>query len=116
MIESTPKFLNGVYPFTGSGYDKPIPLGESARYTVSPDKRAQLIYFRAGNASAELIYLVLMREGKPMRYFPIGAKASEHVSLAVVEDIPPDTKLEILVGAPASISGTVVLDLGLLEV
>ncbi len=47
--------------------------------------RAQLIYLRAGNSCSEPIYLVLLRDGKTMRFFPIGAKASEHVPLVVVE-------------------------------
>jgi hypothetical protein len=116
MIESTPKFVQGVFPFKGTGYAAPFPLAEAASYTVSPDKRAQLMYFRAGNSSSELIYLLLTRDGKPMRYFAIGAKASDHVSLAVVEDISPDSKLEILIGAPEGAAGTMVLDLGIVEV
>ena len=116
MIESKPKFVQGAFPFKGTGYATPIPLAETAHYTVPPDKRAQLIYFRAGNSSSELIYLLMSRDGKPMRYFPIGAKASEHVSLAVVEDLNPDSKLEVLIGAPDGVAGTVVLDLGLVEI
>jgi hypothetical protein len=115
MIDSTPKFINGIFPFTGRGYKQPLPL-ELPAYIVPYDKRAQLIYFRAGNSSSDLIYLALLRDGSVMRYFPIGAKASEHVSLAVVEDMSPDTKLEILVGAAQGSAGVVVLDLGLLEV
>jgi hypothetical protein len=57
-----------------------------------------------------------MRDGKLMRNFPIGAKASMHVSLAVVEDLMPDTRLELLVAAPVGVTGTVVLDIGLIEV
>src|SRR5271166_1652221 len=103
MIESIPKFVQGVFPFKGSGYAVPIPLSDAARYTVPPDRHAQLIYVRAGNSSNEMIYLLLTRDGKPMRYFPIGAKAVEHVSLAVVEDIAPDSRLEIMVGAPEGV-------------
>jgi assimilatory nitrate reductase catalytic subunit len=58
---------------------------------------------------------VLTRDGKPLRYFPIGAKASVHVPLAVVEDIFPESKLEVLVAAPEGVTGTVVVDFGLLE-
>lgn len=116
MIESIPKFLQGVFAFTGSGYNKPIPLHDDLTYVVPSDKRAQPIYLRAGNSGIDLVYLVLMRDGKPMRYFPVGAKSAEHIPLAVVEDINPESKLEILIGAPAGTSGTVVLDLGLLEI
>jgi hypothetical protein len=115
-MEATPRFLHGVYPFAGSGYDKPTTVSDKLAYTVPSDKRAQLVYLRAGNSSAELIYLVLMRDGKPMRYFPIGAKHSEHVPLVVVEDLFPEAKLEVLLAAPPQTAGHLVLDIGLLEI
>jgi len=115
-MEAIPRFINGIRAFEGTGYDKPAPLADKLGYVVPADKRAQLIYFRAGNSSSELIYLVLMRDDKPMRYFPVGAKASEHVSLAVVEDLPPDTRLDVFLAAPAGTAGHLVLDIGLLEI
>ena len=116
MIESKPKFLNGIYPFQGVGYDKAGPLSDKLVYSVPSDKRAQLIYFRGGNSCAEMVCLILMRDGQPMRYFPIAAKGAEHVPLAVVEDLEPDTKLELFVAAPAGASGMLVIDVGLLEI
>ena len=116
MIEATPKFLNGVYSFLGTGYDKPARLSDQLVYTVPADKRTQLIYLRAGNSCGELIYLALMRDGAVMRYFPIAAKGVEHVPLAVVEDIFPDTRLEVFFAAPSGERGTVVIDIGLLEI
>jgi hypothetical protein len=116
MIDSTPRFLNGAYTFEGHGYDKPAPLDPSLVYVVPADKRAQLIYLRGGNSSAELAYLALMTDGKPARTFPIGAKSSIHVPLAVVEDLQPDTKVEVYFGAAPGISGTLVLDLGIIEI
>jgi hypothetical protein len=116
MIDAKPKFLNGVYSFQGGGYDKIAPLSDKLIYVVPSDKRAQLIYFRAGNSSGEMIFMVLMRDGQPMRYFPIAAKGSEHVPLAVVEDLEPDTKLEVFIGAPAGGQGSLVIDVGLLEI
>ncbi len=116
MIESIPQFLNGVYTFEGAGYDKVEPLSDRLVYIVPADRRAQLIYLRAGNSSSELVYLVLMRDGVPMRYFPLGARAAEHVSLAVVEDLAPDTRLELFYAAPAGVSGSFVIDIGLLEI
>lgn len=116
MIDAKPKFLHGVFPFTGGGYDKLAPLSDQLVYSVPPDKRTQLIYLRAGNSAGELVYLVLMRAGVPMRYFPVGAKAVEHVQLAVVEDIFPETRLEVFCAAPAGVQGTLVLDIGLLEI
>jgi hypothetical protein len=115
-MEATPRFLNGVYPFAGKGYDKPAALNGTLAYAVPADKRAQLIYLRAGNSSSEMIYLTLMRDGKPMRYFPIGAKCSEHVPLAVVEDLFPETKLDVVLAAPSGVSGHLVVDIGLLEI
>jgi hypothetical protein len=114
-MNPTPRFIHGVYSFKGRGLGTPYLLDENARYTVPPDKRAQLIYMRGGNSADALIYLVLMRDGKALRYFPIGAKAGLHVPLAVVEDIFPESKLEVLVAAPDGAAGTVVVDIGLLE-
>ena len=54
--------------------------------------------------------MVLMRDGVPMRYFPIGAKGDVHVPLRVVEDIEAARRR----AAPrrsAGLSGTVVVDL-----
>jgi hypothetical protein len=115
-MEAAPRFLQGVFPFTGGGLDKPAPLDGKLAYKVPSDKRAQLIYLRAGNSSAELVYLVLTRDDKPMRYFPIGAKSSDHVALVVTEDIFPDTKLDVLLAAPSGASGNLVIDIGLLEI
>jgi hypothetical protein len=116
MRESTPKFLNGVFSFVGAGYEKPSLLSEKLTYSVPPDKRTQLIYFRGGNSSDEMVYFVMMRDGVPMRYFAIGARAGTHVPLAIVEDLDPETKLELLLGAPAGATGHVVIDVGLVEI
>ncbi len=115
MIELTPKFIQGIFSLSGRGYSHAVPL-EGAVYTVPSDKRSQLIYFRAGNSSDELVYVALTRDGRPIRFFPVGAKASQHVPLAVVEDLFPESKIEVLVGAPEGASGSVVLDVGFVEV
>ena len=39
-----------------------------------------------------------------------------HVSLAVVEDLLPDTKIEVLIAAPEDVAGTIVLDIGFMEI
>jgi len=116
MIDSTPRFLSGAYPFLGTGYSTPALLDPSLVYVVPADKRAQLIFLRGGNSSDELAYLTLMQDGKPARTFPIGAKASIHVPLAVVEDLQPDTKIEVYFGAAPGVSGTLILDLGIIEI
>jgi hypothetical protein len=76
----------------------------------------QPVYFRGGNSSDEMISVVLFRDGKPMRYFPIAAKGATHVALRVVEDLLGDTVLELFVAAPSDCTGTVVVDLGLVEI
>lgn len=115
MLEK-PKFIQGLYSFAGAGLAKPGAFTPHISYKVPYDKRSQLIYFRAGNPTAELIYVLFQRDGNPMRLFPIGAKSSTHVELAVVEDLEPETVLEVLIAAPEGLSGSVVLDLGLVEV
>jgi len=52
----------------------------------------------------------------PMRYFPIGAHAGVHVPLAVVEDLEPDQKITLVVAAPEGVAGTLVVDVGLIEI
>ena len=76
---------------------------------------SQALYFRGGNTTDELITVVLMRDGVPMRYFPIGAKSDVHVPLRVVEDIEGGSVIELAIAAPIGLSGTVVVDLGLVE-
>ncbi len=116
MMDTTSRFLNGVYPFEGKGLDAPYPPADALTYTVPADKRAQLIYLRAGNSSGGLVNITLMRDGRPMRLFPVGAKAALHVPLAVVEDIFPETRIEVFAAAPQGVAGQVVLDIGLMEV
>ena len=112
---STPRFLHGFFTFEGKGFDEPLLLDPSLRYVVPPGATGQTVYFRGGNSSSEMMTVVLMRDGAPMRYFPIAAKGSTHVSLRVVEDLLADTVLELFVAAPAEVTGTVVVDLGLIE-
>ncbi len=113
---SKPKLLQGVFAFEGHGLTNPHPISGGLTYTVPVGKRTQFVYFRAGNSAAEMVYVVLMRDGEPMRYFPIGARGDVHVALAVVEDMMSGTKLEAFLAAPEGVSGTVVLDIGLVEV
>jgi hypothetical protein len=63
-----------------------------------------------------MVYLVLMRRGAVMRLFPIGAKGAVHVPLAVVEDLTPETEIEILIGAPEGLKSSLVLDVGFMEI
>ena len=131
MIDSTPRIITGVFPFQGNGLATPVPLGDAARYGVPADRRAQLVYLRAGNSSAEMISLVLMRDGKPMRMFPIGAKGAvpkspivqaittswpdmlRVVCMSLMNVIPV---VATIFGAAEGCSGQEVLDMGLVEV
>lgn len=113
---STPRFLQGAYEFTGKGLDEPVPIDAALRYVVPAGAVTQPVYFRGGNSCDEMVSIVLMRDGKPMRYFPIAAKGATHVALRVVEDLLGDTVLELCVAAPAGCTGAVVLDLGLVEI
>ena len=113
---SKPQFLQGVFHYEGHGLSSPHLLSSEVVYTVPVGKRTQFVYFRAGNSAAEMVYIVLTRDGSPMRYFPIGAKGDVHVALAVVEDLMSGTVLEAHLAAPEGVSGTVVLDVGLVEI
>ena len=103
MLEK-PAFIQGVFAFEGRGLMNPAPFPSPA------------IYFRAGNASSELIYLVLTRNGERMRLFPVGAKSATHVALAVLEDLSPGAIVELLVAAPEGTKSTVVVDVGFMEI
>ncbi len=115
-METTPRFLNGVFTFTGAGLASATLLDAALTYTVPSDKRSQLIYFRAGNSADAMVAVSLVRDGRPMRMFPVGAKGAMHVPLAVVEDITPDSKIEVFLAAPEGVSGQIVLDIGLIEI
>ena len=114
-MKSTPRFLHGVYPITGEGLAKPGPIDPALRYQVPSGASAQALYFRAGNSTGELVYVLLVRDGEPMRWFPIGAKGDVHVPLRVVEDIDGGSVIELHLVAPTGLQGTVVVDLGTVE-
>ncbi|QZT65265.1 molybdopterin oxidoreductase [Mycolicibacterium austroafricanum] len=113
---SRPRFLQGAFAFEGNGYDKPVPIDDSLRYVVPAGSTTQPVYFRGGNSTKQMVSVVLFRDGAPMRYFPIAAKGATHVALRVVEDLLADTVLELYVAAPDGVAGTVIVDLGLVEV
>ncbi|GAB4081418.1 molybdopterin oxidoreductase family protein [Modestobacter muralis] len=115
-VKSTPRFLSGVYPITGEGLGKPGPVDPALRYQVPEGRTAQALYFRGGNSTDELVYLLLVRDGEPMRWFPIGAKGDCHVPLRVVEDLDGGTVVELHAAAPLGVTGEIVVDLGLVEV
>jgi hypothetical protein len=114
-VQPVPRFLQAVRAFKGQGLDEYVALDPALRYRVPEGRQAQCVYFRGGNSSAELICVVLTQDGRPMRLFPIGANAAVHVPLRITENLLTDSELELHVAAPVATRGTVVVDLGILE-
>jgi hypothetical protein len=110
------KFVQGMFAFTGRGLETPVSLEPKAVYQVPPDKRAQLVYCRVGNPTPEFLYLVLRRDGKPMRLFPCGGKSGIHVPLAIIDDILPNSLLELAIAAPEGLTAKVMIDMGFVEI
>ncbi len=75
------------YPFEGQDLGKPVPIDPALTYAVPPGTTGQALYFRGGNSTDEMITVLLMGDGQPMRYFPIGVRGGTHVPLRVVEDM-----------------------------
>jgi hypothetical protein len=115
-MHTTPRFLQGVYAFEGQGMEKPFLLDPTLSYVVPLGATVQPLYFRGGNSTGELVCVVLMRDGVPMRYFPIGARETTHVALRVVEDLESDTRVELHLAAPEGLTGTLVVDFGMVEI
>jgi hypothetical protein len=114
-VEPTPRFLQAIRSFEGSGLDEYEAFDPPLAYEVPEDVSAQCVYFRAGNSSEHLVCVVLTRDGEPMRLFPIGARDAIHVPLRITESLLSDTLLELHIAAPLGATGTVVVDLGILE-
>ena len=112
---ATPRFLQGVYPFVGRDIFGSIPLHADLTYTTPAGASAELAYVRAGNSSDDLIYLVILANDVPLRYFPLGPKADTHVGLAIVEKHPAGTLITVHVSAPRGVTGAVILDIGIME-
>jgi hypothetical protein len=112
---SQPRFLQGAFDFEGVGYAKPVLIDDALRYVVPAGATTQPVYFRGGNSSKQMVSVVLYRDGEPMRYFPIAAKGATHVALRVVEDLLADSVVELFIAAPAGATGTLIIDLGLVE-
>jgi assimilatory nitrate reductase catalytic subunit len=110
------RFLQGVFPFVGRGVFDLAPLNDALSYIIPPEKTAEAVYVRGGNLSDDLIYLTLSVNGTSIRYFPVGPKADFHVPLAIVESYPVGTRFDVCLAAPRGLSGTVVVDVGLVEV
>ncbi|MEX5259394.1 molybdopterin oxidoreductase [Kocuria sp. CPCC 205263] len=108
-------FLQGIYPFEGAGLDAPATISADLTHDVPDGVVNQPLYFRGGNSCSELVTIVLLRDGKPMRWFPMAAKGDVNVPLRVVEDIDGGSRIELGLLAPVGVSGSVVVDLGMVE-
>ncbi len=113
--QARPRFLQGVYPFAGRGVFDLGPLNDALCYQVPAGKAAEVLYVRAGNLSDDILYLALSVNGQAVRYFPVGPKADFHVPLSIVESYPAGSRIEVCLAAPRGLTGTVVVDVGILE-
>jgi assimilatory nitrate reductase catalytic subunit len=114
-VQPTPRFLQAIRPFEGHGLDEYLAFSPPVTYRVPDGREAQCVYFRGGNSSAELICVVLTRNEAVMRLFPIGARSSLHIPLRITESLLTDVELELHVAAGEGVTGTVIVDLGILE-
>ncbi len=116
MIDSTPRFLQGAFAFTGAGLTTARLAGPVAGLRRSGGQARAADLPARRQLHGELAYVTLMQDGKPARMFPLGAKAGIHVPLAVVEDLQPDTRIEVFSAPPRACRGTIVLDVGIIEI
>ncbi|MBN4925469.1 molybdopterin oxidoreductase [Hoyosella rhizosphaerae] len=115
-MSSTPRFLQGVFPFEGKGLTAPYLVDEALGFTVPAGAIAQPLYFRGGHTGDALVVVSLYRDGTVMRHFAIGANQGVNIPLRVVEDVDPDSRLELRVAAPVGCVGELVIDFGLVLV
>ena len=113
--KAAPRFLQGIFPFAGRGVFDAALLDDSLLFRVPEGKTASVIYFRAGNLSDDLIYLTLSADETHVRYFPVGPRADFHVPLAIVEPYAAGTRIAVCYAAPRGLTGTVVVDVGMIE-
>lgn len=85
LMASTPRFLQGVFSFSGAGLDKPELIDPTMKYVIPAGSIAQPLYASAAlvDEGVELIVVTLLRDGESMRVFPIGQPAS--IPVRVVE-------------------------------
>jgi hypothetical protein len=110
--EGDPVLLQTITVFEGRGLEQPQPLNLS--YSVPAGRSAGMFYFRAGSTVSGMVNVSVLRNGKLMRYFPIAANSALHVSLAIVEELPAGTQIEIVAAGEGS--GTLILDIGYLVI
>ncbi|HEX2729297.1 MAG TPA: hypothetical protein VHM16_06045 [Rubrobacteraceae bacterium] len=108
----TTVLLQTITKIEGEGLDSPKPL--NLTYTVPQGCTAGVQYVRAGSTVTGMMYIALLKNGKVMRYVPVAAGSAIHVPLAIVDDLRPGTGIEVVAAAEGA--GTLILDIGILEV
>jgi hypothetical protein len=51
-----------------------------------------------------------------MRLFPCGSKSGIHVPLGIIDDLLPDSVIELLIAAPEGLTAKVMIDRGFVEI
>lgn len=108
----TTVLLQKITAVEGKGLDSPEDL--NLTYTVQQGCTAGVQYVLAGNTAEGMVNITLLKDGKVMRYFPVAAGDAVHVPLAIVDDLRPGTEVSVSVAGEGS--GTLILDIGTLEV
>ena len=108
----TTVLLQTIIEIEGEGLNSPTPL--NLDYTVPQGCTAGVQYVRAGSTVPGMLNITLLQNGKVMRYIPVAAGGAVHVPLSIVDELQPDTEISVSVAAEGS--GTLILDIGVLEV
>lgn len=108
----TTVLLQKIVELEGKGLASPEPL--DLEYTVPQGCTAGLQYVRLGTTSTDMVNVTVLRDGKTMRYFPVAAGDAIHVQLAIVDQLQPGEHVEVTAGGEGA--GTLILDIGILEV
>ncbi|CAA9443935.1 MAG: hypothetical protein AVDCRST_MAG28-792 [uncultured Rubrobacteraceae bacterium] len=108
----TTVLLQTITEIQGEGLNSPTPL--NLYYTVPQGCTAGVQYVRAGSTVGGMLNITLLQNGKVMRYIPVAAGSATHVPLAIVDELQPGTEVSVAVAAEGS--GTLILDIGVLEV
>ncbi len=61
-----------------------------------------------------MLNITLLHNGEVMRYVPVAAASGTYVPLAIVDELQPGTEVTVAVAAEGA--GTLILDVGILEV
>jgi hypothetical protein len=105
--------LGGVYAFEGRGLHEPFAVDAGLRYTVPGGSMARAVRFHVVNRSDDMVCVVLVRDGSPMRYFPVAAQQEAEIPARAVEDLRGGSTLELQVAAPKGRAGSLTVELGL---